>query len=251
MAAEGDSALEPGWLLSPAGRPYLDSILQKNQRRVFGLLERPVLPPTLATPIVTYKLFVSGKSGVGKTALVATLAGTPVPPVHHETLGIEATTVYWPAKVRATNRPIIFQLHLWDCGDGALRKFEHLLPSCKEEADAVLFLFSFTDRSSFEELPAQMSRVVGPDEENLVKVVIGTKFDLSSQADVSEQDVTAFEGTWGVRVLRAGSGPGGAGGGRGGVARVAPLLDALVEGLWRRDQIAAGVTPGGEGTPPA
>ncbi|NXX08233.1 CPLN2 protein, partial [Larus smithsonianus] len=79
-----------------------------------GLLERPVLPPPLAAPTVTYKLFLSGKSGVGKTALVATLAGTPVPPGHHETLGIEATTVYWPAKLRASGRPVIFQLHFWD-----------------------------------------------------------------------------------------------------------------------------------------
>ncbi|XP_071623399.1 LOW QUALITY PROTEIN: ciliogenesis and planar polarity effector 2 [Heliangelus exortis] len=244
MAARGGSALEAGWLLSPPARPYLDSILHKNQRRVFGLLERPVLPPPLVAPIVTYKLFVSGKSGVGKTALVATLAGTPVPPAHHETLGIEATTVYWPAKVRATGRPVIFQLHFWDCGDGALKKFEYLLPSCKEEADAVLFLFSFTDRASFEELPAQMSRVLGPGEENLLRVVVGTKFDLSSQADVSQGDVTAFEGTWGLRVLRVGKGQGGTGGG---VARVAPLLDALVESLWQRDQIAAGVTSGGEG----
>ncbi|KAM6371721.1 LOW QUALITY PROTEIN: ciliogenesis and planar polarity effector 2 [Pluvialis apricaria] len=251
MAAPGGSVLEAGWLLSPAGRPYRDSILQKNQRRVFGLLERPVLPPPLAAPTVTYKVFVSGKSGVGKTALVATLAGTPVPPVHHETLGIEATTVYWPAKPRASGRPVIFQLHFWDCGDGALKKFEHLLPACKEEADAILFLFSFTDRSSFEELPAHMSRVVGPDEENLVRVVVGTKFDLSPQADVTEGDVTAFEGTWGLPVLRASSGAGAAAGGRGGLARVAPLLDALVERLWRRDQITAGVAPADEGSPPA
>ncbi|NXT52027.1 CPLN2 protein, partial [Pluvianellus socialis] len=79
-----------------------------------GLLERPVLPPALAAPIVTYKLFLSGKSGVGKTALVATLAGTPAAPGHHETLGIEATTVYWPAKPRASGRPVIFQLDFWD-----------------------------------------------------------------------------------------------------------------------------------------
>ncbi|NXO01985.1 CPLN2 protein, partial [Rhinopomastus cyanomelas] len=104
----------PDWLLSPEGRPYLDSIFQKNQRRVFNLLEHPVLPPALATPTVTYKLFISGKSGVGKSALVATLAGTSVPTTHHETLGIEVTTVYWPAKIRASGRPVIFQLHLWD-----------------------------------------------------------------------------------------------------------------------------------------
>ncbi|CAM9753101.1 unnamed protein product [Bubo scandiacus] len=208
MAARGGSVLEPGWLLSPAGRPYLDSILQKNQRRVFGLLEHPALPPPLGRPhrhLQTLRLRQKRRrqDGLGGHAG----GGPPCPP--------------------STTRP-------W---------------ACKEEADAILFLFSFTDRSSFEELPAQMSRVVGPDEENLVKVVVGTKFDLSPQADVTERDVTAFEGTWGVPVLRAGSGPG-AGGGRGGLARVAPLLDALVERLWRRDQITAGIAPGDEGSPP-
>lgn len=62
--------------------------------------------------------------------------------------------------------------------------------------------------------------------------------------------MTAFEGTWGLPVLRASSGAGAAGG-RGGLARVAPLLDALVERLWHRDQITAGVAPADEGSPPA
>ncbi|KFP75838.1 REM2- and Rab-like small GTPase 1, partial [Acanthisitta chloris] len=91
-----------------------DSIFHKNQRKVFGLLEHPALPPTLAAPIATYKLFLSGKSGVGKTSLVASLAGTPVSPGHHETLGIEVTTVYWPAKPWDSSRPVIFQLQFWD-----------------------------------------------------------------------------------------------------------------------------------------
>ena len=115
--------VEPGWLLSPPGRPFLASILHKNQRRVFGetpqrpqtpprdpqtapktspsppsppppfpptppgLLERPALPPALSVPTATYKLFVSGRSGVGKTALVAALLGSPAPTSHRETLG--------------------------------------------------------------------------------------------------------------------------------------------------------------------
>ncbi|XP_062363549.1 ciliogenesis and planar polarity effector 2 isoform X2 [Cinclus cinclus] len=252
--AEQDRALEPGWLLSLAGRPYLDSILHKKQRRVF------------AVPTVTYKLFLVGRSGVGKTALVAWLGGTSTPPAHHETLGIEATTLFWPAKPLASGRPVLFQLHLWDCGDGALRKFEHLLPvsggrvsgwgrhlqepavrgcprpqACKEEADAALFLFSFTDRASFEELPALMDRVLSPGDGDLIRVVVGTKFDLATHAAVTEEDVRTFEGTWGLRVLRAGGTPG-AGGARAGLARVTPVLDALVEGLWRRDQVTAGVT---------
>uniref|UniRef100_A0A8B9P9V0 Ciliogenesis and planar polarity effector 2 n=1 Tax=Apteryx owenii TaxID=8824 RepID=A0A8B9P9V0_APTOW len=175
MDAAPGSVVEPGWLLSPEGRQHRDAILHKDRRRIFGLLERPVLPPPLATATAAYKLFVSGKSGVGKTALVAKLVGAEVPAAHHETLGIEATTVYWPAKLRDTGRPVMFQLDFWDCGEAALKKFDHILPACKEEADGVLFLFSFTDRSSFEDLPGQMARVTRP-EENLVRVVVGTKY---------------------------------------------------------------------------
>ncbi|NXO13772.1 CPLN2 protein, partial [Oriolus oriolus] len=80
----------PGWLLSPAGRPYLDSILHKNQRRAFGEAPRPPRDPGYV------------------------LGGSPVPPAHHGTLGIEATTLFWPAKPRASGRPVLFQLQLWD-----------------------------------------------------------------------------------------------------------------------------------------
>lgn len=75
------------------------------------------------------------------------------------------------------------------------------------------------------------------------------RFDLAPHAAVTEEDVRAFEGKWGLRVLRAGGTPG-AGGARAGLARVAPVLDALVEGLWRRDQVTAGVTPGDTGDTP-
>lgn len=48
--------------------------------------------------------------------------------------------------------------------------------ACKEEADAALFLFSFTDRASFEELPALMGRVLGPGDCGIVRMVVGTKY---------------------------------------------------------------------------
>lgn len=46
-----------------------------------------MLPPPVSIDTASYKIFVSGKSGVGKTALVAKLAGLEVPVVHHETTG--------------------------------------------------------------------------------------------------------------------------------------------------------------------
>lgn len=45
--------------------------------------------------------------------------------------------------------------------------------SCQEQADAVLLLFSFTDKTSFDDLSNQIARWTGT---SLVKVVVGTKY---------------------------------------------------------------------------
>lgn len=83
-----DSALprraggDPGQGINPASRSS-----QRGFSPSAGLIERPVVAPQAAADVAGYKVFVSGKSGVGKTALVAKLAGLEVPLVHHETTG--------------------------------------------------------------------------------------------------------------------------------------------------------------------
>ncbi|MFN9940380.1 MAG: hypothetical protein ACK56I_12990, partial [bacterium] len=39
-----------------------------------------------------------------------------------------------------------------------MRKYGHVYPACKEGAQGVLFTFSFTDRASWEDLPALIQR---------------------------------------------------------------------------------------------
>lgn len=123
------SVIVPDWHESAEGKEYLACILRRNRRRVFGLLERPVLSPSVTIDTASYKIFVSGKSGVGKTALVAKLAGLEVPLVHHETTGIQTTVVFWPAKLQASDRVVMFRFEFWDCGESALKKFDHMLPT--------------------------------------------------------------------------------------------------------------------------
>lgn len=246
-AAPG-SVIVPDWHESAEGKEYLACILRKNRRREFGLLERPVLPPAVAIDTASYKIFVSGKSGVGKTALVAKLAGLEVPVVHHETIGIQTTVVFWPAKLQVSDRVIMFRFEFWDCGESALRKFDHMLPACKEKTDAFLFLFSFTDRASFQDLPGQLTRVAG-EAPGVVRMVIGSKFDQYMHTDVPERDITAFRQAWELPLLRVKSVPGRrlADGrtldGRAGLADIAHVLNSLAEQLWHQDQVAAGLLP--------
>ncbi|KAK2861998.1 hypothetical protein Q5P01_001531 [Channa striata] len=220
------------WHRCKDSKEYFSRILHRKRRRHFGLLESPVMPPHASVDTVHYKIFISGKSGVGKTALAARLAGHNIPNMHYETTGIETTVVYWPVKLRESGRVFFFRLQLWDCGENALRRFDHLLPSCKEQVDAILFLFSFTDRTSFDDLSNQIAKWTGP----AVKLVVGTKFDLFMHCDVAERDVQEFQETWSLPVLRMGGEVSDS------LGDVAPLLNCLTEQLWHQDCVTVRAT---------
>ncbi|XP_063173363.1 ciliogenesis and planar polarity effector 2 [Candoia aspera] len=242
MIVPPGAVLDLEWHRTEEGRGYLGPLLRRNRRRAFGLIERPVLPPQEAADVAGYKIFVSGKSGVGKTALVAKLAGQEVPLAHHETTGIQTTTLYWPAKLRDSGRALFFKLSFWDGGEAALKKFDHLLPACREKADAFLFLFSFADRGSFDDLPNQISRVADG-ARNVLRIVVGTKFDQFAHTDVTESDLVAFCHTWGLPILRAKSVSRRTPDGYAELDEVAHLLNRLAEHLWRQDQVVAGLIP--------
>ncbi|XP_072309023.1 ciliogenesis and planar polarity effector 2 [Eucyclogobius newberryi] len=228
------SIIVADWHLCKDSKEYFNKILQKMRRKQFGLLESPMMSPLAAVDTVQYKIFLSGKSGVGKSSVVARLAGVNIPSMHYETIGIETTIVYWPVKIKESGRVLFFRLQLWDCGENAVRRFDHMLPSCKEQVDAVLLLFSFTDLTSFEDLPNQIAKWTGPAQDGVVKVVVGTKFDLFMHCDVAERDVRAFCSTWGLPVLRVG------GEVSDGLGDVAPFLNCLCENLWHQDCLRAG-----------
>ncbi|XP_055016649.1 ciliogenesis and planar polarity effector 2 [Boleophthalmus pectinirostris] len=228
------SIIVADWHQCKDSKEYFNKILHKKRRRQFGLLESPMMSPLAAVDTVQYKIFLSGKSGVGKTSAVARLAGVNIPNIHYETIGIETTIVYWPVKIKESGRVLFFRLQLWDCGENALKRFDHMLPFCKEQIDAVLLLFSFTDRISFEDLPNQISKWMGPSPDRVVKLVVGTKFDLFMHCDVAERDVRAFRSTWGLPVLHVG------GEVSDGLGDVAQLLNCLCENLWYQDCLRAG-----------
>ncbi|XP_043098384.1 ciliogenesis and planar polarity effector 2 isoform X1 [Puntigrus tetrazona] len=232
MPVPPGSIIVSDWHRCPDSREFFSRILHKKKRRKFGLLEAPMMPPQMNVDIVRYKVFISGKTGVGKSALAARLAGLELPKMHYETTGIETTVVFWPARLKESGRVLFFRFELWDCGESAIRRFDHMLPSCKEQVDAILFLFSFTDRGSFDDLSNQISRITEPSD-RVVKLVVGTKFDLFMHTDVTESDVTHYQEVWSHPVFRVG------GDVSAGLAEVAPLLNALAENLWHQDCVTA------------
>ena len=41
---------------------------------------------------------------------------------------------------------ILVELELWDTGERALNKFDHILPTCRASTDGALLFFSYEDR---------------------------------------------------------------------------------------------------------
>ncbi|XP_028393756.1 ciliogenesis and planar polarity effector 2-like [Dendronephthya gigantea] len=225
------------WLESQEGKEFLGILLRRNKRRIFGLLEQPGFPSGVTPTIIPFKLLLLGKSSVGKTSTVAKLAGKELPTMYNETPGIQTTLIYWPVKLLSSSNVVLFKLHFWDVGDYALKKFDHIKTAGQSNMDAVVFFFSFIDRSSYDDLPYLVTRTC--DElQDIAKITIGTKFDQVLHSEVTEEELRDFQEQWHIPIYKICNNEGrkladGSLDGRAGIVEVAPILNAITEMLWR------------------
>lgn len=235
--------LSHDWYRSQDGREIISSLLQRNlsTRKTFGLLEKPNVPAYVEE--VTYKIFLVGKSGVGKTSTIAKLSGNTIPVSHSETAGIQTTTVYWPGKIQQFNKIIMFKLQFWDAGEGSLKKFDHVQPACLDKLDCTMYLFSFVDKSSFDDIPQNMGRFSGP-KDNTCKIIMGTKFDQHAHTEITQRDIRDFEQNWKIPILKIRNIPDNDG--KTDFNDVAQILNIICEHLWYRDVLISNKTEEGK-----
>jgi len=228
MTIHRGSVLSYDWYKSGEGQGLLAHLTHHatGHRRLYGCLEYPNIPPSIEC--AEYKLFLVGESGVGKTAVAAWLAGLPAwNRQSGESPGLRVTTVYWPAKLH--NSLIFFKLDIWDAGDGSVKKYGHVYPSCKQEAHGVLPVFSFTERSTWDELPAVLEKVVLPTDA-LTTVVIGNRYGNLADTTVTAAEVAEFENSFSIPVVKVrnqanSSSPSS-------LPEVAATLNTICEQLW-------------------
>ncbi|KAL6259433.1 hypothetical protein P5V15_009353 [Pogonomyrmex californicus] len=122
------NAINMNWLSSAEGESLVHHfyVNSSKKRRFYGILERPSLPSSIEE--VTYKIFVIGRSGVGKTSVIARLAGVLDSNNYMETNGIRKTNVYWPVKI--WDKVVLFKLQFWDTSEISIKKYNHILPVC-------------------------------------------------------------------------------------------------------------------------
>ena len=135
-----------------------------TKRKQFGVLESPSLPDSLYDGVVSYKTFLCGKTCTGKSTLILKLLGKKPVETTSETLGIETSVVYWPVRIVETGRTYLFKITFWDVGESNLNSYNYLLPSCLEEVDCVLYVFSLKSRGSWDALPSLITKVDVPED---------------------------------------------------------------------------------------
>lgn len=228
--------MAPEWAIGE-NKNYQQKLLVPGtkKRKLFGLLEKPNLPP--AAPNVTYKLFMFGKASSGKTWTMNRFSGQELPTHHTETVGIQCSNVYWPMKIG--NRLILFRLEIWDAGESSVKRYNHVLPACREGVDAVLLCFSVTDREGWLELPRLLTTATTPTDRAAL-IVIATRCDQYANREVSEGELDSFEATHGVPIIKLG---GASEDQSDEITHTAPILNFLCKRLWQRDQELLSIKP--------
>ena len=222
------------WLNSDVGKQILQSVQNVNKIKKFGLLERPSLPPSYSHfEEVKYKIMLMGKTNSGKTAFIESLCnnsesnnGTN----YYETPGIHITQLYWPIKLINIEKFIMFNLNIWDVGKLCSTKYDYIIPSCRENLDCIIFVFSWIDIQSFYEVVDHVKQMESTGHNKIAKIVIGTKFDEIAHSDIRQELIEQFEVQFDLKIIRYSSL-------NVDFENICEILNEISELLWTRDQI--------------
>ena len=127
------------------------------------------------------KVVLVGNSAVGKTNLMLRFTDEHYKPNHIATIGVD----FRVRTITAQGRPI--RMQLWDTA--GQEKFQNIATVYYRKASAIIFVYSVTDRKSFEDVTKwlRMSEEV---ESNSCKFIVGNKTDC----DPVERCVRSEEG---------------------------------------------------------
>ncbi|KAL0234992.1 hypothetical protein GEMRC1_001574 [Eukaryota sp. GEM-RC1] len=129
-------------------------------------------------------LLLIGDSGVGKTSLLHTFLNGEFPANTVSTIGIN----YMSRVVSVRDKSIT--LRLFDTG--GQERFRSITLSSFRQAQAVIFVFDVTNRSSFESMSSWIQEAQSHCPENFQALIVGNKTDLTAQRVISTTQAEEF-----------------------------------------------------------
>ena len=136
--------------------------------------------------MIKLKIIVAGAKDVGKTTLIRRFVSGKFDINTLSTIGVDFMTKNLTIDGREVH------LSIWDFAGE--EKFRVLFPSYVSGASGALILYDITSQKSFNEL-ADWLKLINSASGKILKLLIGSKADLASQRQISEEDAKKFRET--------------------------------------------------------
>lgn len=132
----------------------------------------------------TIKILLVGDSGVGKSSIMIQFVDLEYSNTYSSTVGVDYKTI----PIKLDN--YCCKLLLWDTA--GQERFRTISKIYYRGAHAVIYVYDKTDRQSFDNLKYWMKEVeeVAPD--NIIKILVGNKSDISGKRVISLEEAHEF-----------------------------------------------------------
>jgi len=131
--------------------------------------------------MLKYKIVLAGSKDVGKSSLIARFCDNIFNEEMMSTIGVA-----FKKKKIALKDKLALEVNIWDFAGE--EKFRHLFPAYANGAVAALILYDTTNRESLKDIKNWVKIIDENNDEDVIKVLIGTKIDLKDQRKVNIED---------------------------------------------------------------
>jgi len=140
-----------------------------------------------------FKLLLIGDSGVGKSCLLLRFADDSYSESYISTIGVDfkIRTVDLDAKV--------IKLQIWDTA--GQERFRTITSSYYRGAHGIIVVYDVTDQESFNNVKQWLNEIDRYANENVNKLLVGNKSDLTSRKVVDHETAKAFADELGIKFL--------------------------------------------------
>ncbi|KNA14110.1 hypothetical protein SOVF_110550 [Spinacia oleracea] len=140
-----------------------------------------------------FKLLLIGDSGVGKSCLLLRFADDSYVESYISTIGVDF-------KIRTVEQDgKTIKLQIWDTA--GQERFRTITSSYYRGAHGIIIVYDVTDQQSFDNVKQWLNEIDRYASDNVVKILVGNKSDLTSNKVVSSETAKAFADEIGIPFL--------------------------------------------------
>ncbi|XP_060195337.1 GTP-binding protein YPTM2-like [Lycium barbarum] len=172
------------------GRDIPDRIGERQQQAQFSYSNLSITNELESKQLQDFKLLLIGDSGVGKSCLLLRFADDSYLESYISTIGVD----FKISTVEQDGKTIKLQI----CDTAGQERFRTIIRSYYRGAHGIIVVYDVTDQESFNKVKQWLSEIERYARNNVNKLLIGNKCDLTAQKVFSTETAQAFADEIGI-----------------------------------------------------